>query len=152
MASFIAQLDLILQVSIFVFLIVGLAVERRRKIQVHARLMMAAVILNLVSFFAIMAPAWDSIGEGGGLSSLSTIGMLHVGLGSLTMLSSFWVLGVWIFPRLLMQNDKLRCYGKTNKRIMAAVTILWLSALIVGFILYLMVNTTLLGSYPILNQ
>ncbi len=152
MASFIAQVDLILQISIFVFLIVGLAVERRRKIQAHARLMLGAVVLNLVSFFAIMAPAWDSVGEGGGLSNLSTVGMLHVGLGGLTMLSSFWVLGVWLVPQLLMQNAKLRCYGKMNKRIMAAVTILWLSALIAGFILYLMVNTTILGTYPILNE
>jgi hypothetical protein len=34
---------------------------------------------------------------------------------------------------------------------MGAVTVLWLSALIVGFVLYLMVNTTLLGNYPVIQ-
>lgn len=54
---FAAQVDLILQVSIFVFLIVGFVVQRKRKIKTHARLMLAAVVLNLISFFVIMAPA-----------------------------------------------------------------------------------------------
>jgi uncharacterized membrane protein YozB (DUF420 family) len=143
-----AQIDLVLQISIFVFLTVGLAVERKRKIEAHARLMMAAVILNLISFFAIMAPAWDNVGEGG-TGSLSSVGMAHVVFGGLTMLASFWVLGTWLAPRLLLQSDKLRCYGKLNKRIMTAVTVLWLAALTAGFILFLMVNTTLLGSFPV---
>jgi uncharacterized membrane protein YozB (DUF420 family) len=145
---FAAQLDLILQVSIFVFLSFGLIIERKRKIKIHARLMLTAVILNLISFFAIMAPAWDNVGEGG-VGGLSTVGMLHVAFGGLTMLSSFWVLGTWIVPTLLFQSDKLRCCGQLNKRIMTVVTVLWLSALIAGFILFLMVNTTLLGSFPV---
>ena len=62
-AFFAAQVDLILQVSIFVFLTVGLLFERKRKIKTHARLMLAAVVLNLISFFAFMAPAWDIVGE-----------------------------------------------------------------------------------------
>jgi uncharacterized membrane protein YozB (DUF420 family) len=138
--------NLILEVSIFAFLTVGLAVERKRKIKTHARLMLAAVVLNLISFFAIMAPAWDNVGEGGA-AGLSTVGMLNVTFGGLTMLSSFWVLGTWLVPALLLQSDKLRCYGQLNKLIMTVVTVLWLSALIAGFILFLMVNTTLLGNF-----
>ncbi len=149
MVSFLAaQIDLVLQISIFVFLTVGLAVERKRKIKAHARLMMAAVILNLISFIAIMAPAWDNVGEGGA-GSLSSVGMAHVAFGGLTMLASFWVLGTWLVPSLLFQSDKLRCYGKLNKHIMTGVTVLWLAALTAGFILFLMVNTTLLGSFPV---
>src|SRR5665647_2205830 len=145
---FAAQVDLILQVSIFVFLTVGLLVERKLKIKTHARLMLAAVVLNLISFLAIMAPAWDNVGEGGA-GGLSTIGMLHVALGGLTMLSSFWVLGTWLVPTLLLQSDKMWCYSQLNKRIMTVVTVMWLSALIAGFILFLMVNTTLIGSFPV---
>lgn len=145
---FAAHVDLILQVSIFVFLTVGLLVERKRKIRTHARLMLAAVVLNFISFFAIMAPAWDNVGEGGA-GGLSTVGMLHVALGGLTMLSSFWVLGTWLVPTLLLQSDKLRCYSQLNKRIMTAITVLWLTSLTAGFILFLIVNTTLLGSFPV---
>jgi uncharacterized membrane protein YozB (DUF420 family) len=145
---FAAQVDLVLQISIFVFLAVGLVVESKRKIKAHARLMLAAVVLNMVSFLAIMGPAWDNVGEGGA-GSLSTVGIVHVALGGLTILASFWVLGMWLVPTLLMQSAKLRCYGKLNKRIMTAVTFMWLGALVVGFVLYLMVNTTLLGSFPV---
>jgi hypothetical protein len=75
--------------------------------------------------------------------------MLHVAFGGLTMLSSFWVLGTWLVPTLLLQSDKLGCNDQLNKRIMTAVTVLWLTALTAGFILFLMVNTTMLGSFPI---
>jgi hypothetical protein len=107
--------------------------------------MLTAVVLNLISFIAIMAPAWNEVGEG--IGGLSAIGMLHVTIGGLTMLSSIYVLGTWLVPTLLLQSDKLRCYGKLNKRIMTAATILWLAALTAGFTLFLMVNTTLLGSF-----
>ncbi len=145
---FAAQVDLVLQISIFVFLIVGFAVERKRKVKTHANLMLVAVVLNLVSFIGIMAPAWDNVGEGG-TGSLSTLGMLHVTFGGLTMLSSLWVLGTWLVPTFLLQNSKLRCYGKFNKRIMWVVLSLWLVSLIMGFVLYIMVNTTWLGSFPV---
>jgi uncharacterized membrane protein YozB (DUF420 family) len=147
---FAAQVDLILQISIFAFLIVGFALMRKRKVKAHANFMLAAVVLNLVSFIAIMAPAWDSVGEGG-VGRLSTIGMLHVTFGGLTMLSSLWVLGTWLVPTFLLQNAKLRCYGKLNKRIMWVVLTLWLVSLIMGFVLFVMVNTNLLGSFPILQ-
>jgi uncharacterized membrane protein YozB (DUF420 family) len=143
----IAQIDLAIQATILILLLSALVARRQRKIKLHAWVMLAAVVLNLVSFAAIMGPAWDNIEGGSG--SLSTAGMLHVAFGGLAMLSSFWVLGVWLVPSLLMQNAKLSCYGKLNKRIMTAVTILWISALIAGFVLFLMVNTSLLGTFPI---
>jgi hypothetical protein len=107
--------------------------------------MSAAVILNLVAFLAIMAPAFDNIGESIG-GTISTA-IVHVTIGAFTMLISFWVLGTWLVPSLLLQNPKLRCYGKFNKRLMLALTIMWTVAIILGIILFLMVYTTVLGSF-----
>jgi uncharacterized membrane protein YozB (DUF420 family) len=135
---FIAYVDLVLQISIFALLIAGLVVERKRKIKVHARLMLAAVVLNLVSFAAIMGPAEDSISKQ--LGNLSVIGTLHIAFGGLAMLASFWILGTWLVPSLIRQSPKLRCYGKTNKRIMTALTVLWLAALVAGFVLFVLLN------------
>jgi len=149
MVSFlIAQIDLVIQATILILLLSGLVARRQRKIKVHARLMLFAVILNLVSFAAIMGPAWDNVGKGGA-GGLSTAAMLHVTFGGLAMLSSFWVLGTWLIPSLFLQNPKISCYGKLNKRIMTALTILWIAALVAGFVLFLMVNTTLLGTFPL---
>ncbi len=145
---FIAQIDLFLQGTILVLLVVSLAAMRMRKIKVHAWVMLTAVVLNLLSFVAIMAPAWDAVGEGGA-GALSSLAMFHVGFGSLAMLSSFWVLGTWIVPTIFNSNAKMSCYGKFNKRLMVAVTILWIAALVAGFVLYSMVNTSLLGVFPV---
>ena len=147
---FVAQIDLAIQATILVLLVASLALMRKRKIKVHAWVMLTAVVLNLVSFAAIMGPAWDNVGEGGA-GALSSVALLYVGFGGLTMLSSFWVLGTWLIPSVLMQNAKLHCYRKFNKRLMAAVTLLWIAALIAGFILFFIVNTTVLGSFPIIG-
>jgi hypothetical protein len=148
MVSFlIAQIDLVIQATILVLLLSGLVARLQRKIKEHAWLMLVAVILNVVSFAAIMGPAWDNVGEGAG--GLSNAAMLHVTFGGLAMLSSFWVLGTWLIPSLFLQNPKISCYGKLNKRIMTALTILWIAALVAGFVLFLMVNTTLLGTFPL---
>jgi hypothetical protein len=144
----IAQIDLAIQVTILALLLSGLIARRQRKIKAHAWVMLVAVILNLVSFAAIMGPAWDNVGEGG-TGGLSTAAMLHVTFGGLAMLSSFWVLGTWLIPSLLLQNPKISCYGTLNKRIMTAVTVLWIAALAAGFVLFVMVNTTLLGTFPL---
>jgi dipeptide/tripeptide permease len=125
-----------------------LSVERKRKIKAHASLMLVAVVHNLISFSAIMAPPWNNVGKcvSGGLSS---VGMAHVAFGGLTMLASFWVLCTWLVPTQLLQSDKLRCYGKFNKRVMTVVTVLWVAAMIAVFIFFLKVNTTLLGRFPV---
>ncbi len=149
MVSFlVAEVDIAIQASVLVMLLGGLIAKRQRKIKVHARLMLVAVVLNLLSFAAIMGPAWDNVGEGGA-GSLSTVAMLHITFGGLAMLASFWVLGTWLVPSLLLQNPKMSCYGTFNKRIMTALTILWITALAAGFVLFLMANTTVLGAFPL---
>ena len=147
-AFFCGQVDLVLQASIFVFGNVGLVIEHKRKIKVHAWLMLVAVALNLASFFAIMAPVWDKVGEGGA-GGLSTVGMVHVDSGRFNYAFELLGAGHLACADASYATGKLRCCGKLNKRIMTAVTVLWFAALIAGFLLYLMVNTTLLGSFPI---
>ena len=148
---FVAQVYLALQVVIFGLLAVGMVFKLKRRIQLHGQLMLAAVALNIASFLAVMAPAWDSVGEGG-IRGLSTVGIVHVSLGGLAMLSSLWVVGTWLLPLLSTRPMKARCYGAWNKRLMWIVLGLWLASLIMGFVLYLMINTTLLSNFPVFAQ
>jgi hypothetical protein len=147
---FVAQIDLALQITILALLVAGLAFMRMRKIKGHAWVMLAAVVLNLVSFAAIMGPAWDNVGEGGA-GALSSVALAHVAFGGLAILSSLWVLGTWILPTIFSKNAKAMCYGKFNKRLMVAVTLLWVTALAAGIALFLMVNTSVLGAFPIVG-
>ena len=142
------QVDFVFQASIFAVLAVGLLVLHKRKIKAHAQLMLAAVLLNLVSFVAVMGPAFDNVGEGGS-SVLGTVAMGHVGTGALALLLSFWIVGAWLLSPLLMKPLRISCYGALNKRVMWAILLLWATSLILGFFLYLMVNTNLLGSFPV---
>jgi hypothetical protein len=141
------QVDLIFQVSIFVVLSVGMLVERKRKIKTHAQLMLAAVVLSIVSFIAVMGPAWDNVGEGGS-GIMGTVTMGHVASGGLALLLSFWVVGAWLLAPPLMPL-RISCYGALNKKVMWSIFLLWLTSLILGFFLYTMMNTGLLGSFPV---
>ncbi len=145
---FAAEIDIFLQVTVLALLIVSIAAMRLKKIKPHAWLMLTAVIVNLIAFSVIMAPAFTAIALGIG-GTISSTALAHVALGALTMLTSFWVLGTWLAPSYLERNPKMRCYGKFNKRLMTAVTLLWIAAIIMGIVLFLMVYTTVLGPFTI---
>jgi hypothetical protein len=145
---FAAQIDLFLQGGVLVLLTVSIAAMRLKKIKPHAWLMLTAVTVNFIAFSAIMAPAFTAIALGIG-GTISFTALVHVAIGALTMLTSLWVLGTWLAPSRFEQNPKLRCYGKFNKHLMTAVTLLWIAAIIAGIVLFLMVYTTVLGPFTI---
>jgi uncharacterized membrane protein YozB (DUF420 family) len=143
---FAAQIDLALQGTILVLLIASVALMRLSKIKAHASLMLTAIVLNLVGFLTIMAPAFGSISGGFG-GTISALTLLHATIGSLTLLLSFYVLGTWLIPSVLLTNPKMRCYGKFNKRLMAAITIMWIVTAAAGFFIYTLVYTTYLVGF-----
>ena len=141
------QIDLIFQVSIFIVLAVGLFVELKRKTKTHAQLMLAAVVLNTVSLIAVMWPAMENVGEETS-GIMGTVATGHIATGGLALLLSAWVVGSWLLAPLLAPL-KISCYGAFNKKLMWAILLLWLASLILGFFLYIMINTGLLGSFPV---
>jgi hypothetical protein len=144
------EIDLVLQASIFALIVIGMLIERKHKIKLHAQVMLAAVVLNVVSFLAVMGPAWDNIGEGAG-GALSVVALGHVSSGGLALLLSFWLVGSWLLTPLLAQPLQIRCYGALNKKLMWAVLLLWFTSLILGFFLFALINTGWLGRF-IVNQ
>ncbi len=65
-----------------------MAVERKHKIKWHAQLMLATLVLNIVSFLAVMGPACDNVGDGV-VGTLGIVAMRHVGSGGLALILSF---------------------------------------------------------------
>jgi hypothetical protein len=58
MTTFVAaQLDLALQVFILVLLAVSKSFSWKKKMRYHGYTMVAAVVLNIISFVAVMGPA-----------------------------------------------------------------------------------------------
>ena len=78
------EIDLVFQASIFALIAVGMLVERKHKIKLHAQVMLAAVVLNVVSFLAVMGPAWGNVGEVAG-NVLGVVALSHVSSGGLAL-------------------------------------------------------------------
>ncbi len=131
----VAQVNLAFQVAVFVLLAVGSLFMRKQKVKAHAQVMLAAVVLNIVSFIAVMAPALRNV-TAAVTGASSMLAMLHGAIGGLALLLSVWVVGVWLMSPLMVVPVKMRCSGVLNRRIMSAVLFLWLASLILGFVLY----------------
>ena len=143
-------LDLFLQVGILCLLVVSMVLLRKKKMRLHGNTLVAAVVLNIVSFVAVMGPAWDSIGEGNGGGIIGMVATAHVATGGLAFLGSFLLVGSWFLSSFVLQADApkfLRCYGQ--KIPMWATLALWVVSLVLGIVLFFMVNTTWLGSFPV---
>lgn len=130
-----AQVNLTFQTLVFFSLVAGLLLIRKRKIRAHAQVMLAAVVLNIVSFLAIMAPALQSINMDVESASAVLV-MVHGLIGGIALLLSVWVVGVWLMSPLMVVPVKMRCYSSLNKKLMAAIVSTWLVSLILGFLLY----------------
>jgi hypothetical protein len=144
----VAQVDLVFQVAIFALLALGMLFERMHKPKIHSQLMVAAVVLNVTSLLAVMGPAWSRVS----ITTSGTLGAVtyaHISLGGLALLLSFWVVGSWLLSPLLSRPMQKPCYSALNKKVMWAVLFLWLASLLVGLFLFAMVNTKLLGTFPI---
>jgi uncharacterized membrane protein YozB (DUF420 family) len=57
------QIDLVFQIATFAMLAVGMLIDLKRKIEAQAQLMLAAVVLNIFFFVAIMGPAGTTLEE-----------------------------------------------------------------------------------------
>ncbi len=144
-----AVFDLVLQVSILTVLAVSMVLEKKKKMRLHGNTMIAAVVLNIISFIAVMGPAWDNVGEGG-TGLMGTIAMAHVGTGALAFLLSFWLAGSWFLSTTVLQAATpkfMRCYSQ--KIPMWATLVLWVTSLLFGIVLFLMINTSWLGNFPV---
>ncbi len=122
---------------------------QKKKMKLHGNTMIAAVILNIISFAAIMGPAWDNVGEGSS-GSMGTIAIAHVTTGGLAFLLGIWLAGSWFLSTTILQTATpsfMRCYAQ--KIPMWITLLLWTTSLVLGIVLYFMANTTILGSFPL---
>ncbi|MGO8807266.1 MAG: hypothetical protein ACLQO7_11820 [Candidatus Bathyarchaeia archaeon] len=131
----VAQVNIVFQTALFVLLFVSILFIRKRKIKAHAQITLAVVVLNIVSFVAVMSSAFSKVSSG--LSSTTySLAMIHGSVGGLALLLSVWVVGVWLLSPLMVVPVKFRCSGALNRRLMFALAFLWFASLILGFLLY----------------
>jgi uncharacterized membrane protein YozB (DUF420 family) len=133
-APFLVDLNLLLQVIIFVVLAVSLILKFKHSYMKHGATMGIAVALNTVSVLVVMVPSLLSkkgiFENPATLFALATIS--HAALGSLVEILGIYLMATWIFNR----HDVKACFK--NKRIMQATAFFWLVELILGVYIYAM--------------
>ena len=132
-ATLVADINLILQTVILMMLTIGAFQARKGRLDVHHRLMTAAVIINGVAIIAIMNPSFFRVlpfalrnPEAPG----PTVMWPHIAIGALAEL-----MGAYVIIRLNLDPSRISRLGNL-KWIMVITFLLWIVALAVGITVY----------------
>jgi len=128
-----SQANLVLEIIILIVLFAAFALKRKGKFLEHGRTMLAGVVLNILSFAIVMGPAFLSLGQNGLFDHpgrLYLVTLVHAGLGGTAL-----VLGVFLVASWHLQASTQNCMRR--KKIMRLTFMLWILALILGILLYM---------------
>lgn len=133
-ASLEKDINVIIQVVMFLIFVVGLVYKTKRKIKMHGKLMGVAVILHILSFLIVMLPTFYA-GVDYFIIATSDIRAqttwIHAVPGAIAMILGVFVVGAWA----LRPGNIVACSRK--KRLMDIVTLLWFISLIFGVATYM---------------
>lgn len=135
--SFVATVSFVLQIIIPVLLFVSLGLKGKKKFREHGITMLIAVVLHSISIFAVMVPSFLVIPSVDISAAVSAITYVHGIAGILAE-----VCGVWIVVSWRLRTSLQYCAPKKN--LMRITLIAWLTALLLGILIYLHFYTTLL--------
>jgi uncharacterized membrane protein YozB (DUF420 family) len=130
-------LNLILQVVILAILGLAIVARLKHSFVKHALMMGSAIVLHTFAIFAIMIPSLLSMESSPAgllkdlLTRLALITVTHAIVGSLVEIIGVLLVALWLFNR--SKVDK--CFKRKN--IMRVTIALWLTELVLGFFVYM---------------
>jgi len=127
------EINLVLQVLMLIIIVIGLFYKSKRKFKIHGGLMGSAVILHLISLFAVMLPSFNNNYEYF-ITAISELGVqtiwIHAVPGAIALMLGIVLVAAWaLHPSNIAVCSKL-------KRIMDITTMLWLISLMFGIAAY----------------
>lgn len=130
------DINLALQLVMFVIVAVSLFYKNKKKFRMHGTLMGAAVVLHIVSFLAVMGPIFfgnfsDFVDYMAYLEVQTT--WIHAAAGATAMILGAMVVGLWA----LNPSDVASC--SRRKRLMDVTFLFWLISLLFGVATYVIV-------------
>jgi uncharacterized membrane protein YozB (DUF420 family) len=127
------DINLILQVIMFVIIVISLVYKNKMKFKIHGGLMGMAVILHIFSFLVVMGPSFSTNYEYFTIVT-SDLGVqttwIHAIPGAISMILGIVLVGVWA----LNPSNVAAC--SRRKRIMDVTVLLWLVSLVFGVASY----------------
>jgi uncharacterized membrane protein YozB (DUF420 family) len=114
----------------------GYLLKRQKKYRHHALSMLSALALHIVAILLVMVPslaAFFSVPSSVNFADILVIATLvHVFAGLLAAMLGVWLVGSWH-----LQESLQSCFRK--KRVMDVTLSLWLLAIALGLVLYLVI-------------
>lgn len=125
-----------IQMVVFGLLICGYLVKRQKKYRQHGLIMLSAVVLHIISILVVMVPSFAAFFADISMVNFADIlviaTLIHVSAGLIAA-----SLGVWLVSSWHLQTSLQTCFRK--KRFMDVTLSLWLLAISLGVILYLVI-------------
>jgi uncharacterized membrane protein YozB (DUF420 family) len=129
------DINLILQIVMLIIVVVSLVYKNKRKFKTHAELMGTAVILLVVSLFAVMLPSFNRNYDYF-TTATSELGVqttwIHMILGAITLILGIILVIAWA----LQPSNIAACIRR--KRIMDITVLLWFISLMFGIATYIL--------------
>jgi uncharacterized membrane protein YozB (DUF420 family) len=128
------DINLILQIIMFLIIIISLIYKNKRKFKIHGGLMAIAVILHVLTFLIVMGPPFFEsfnyyITATSDLRVQTTLA--HAVPGAIAMIMGIILVGAWA----LRPSNIAAC--SRMKRLMDITVLLWLISLIFGITTYI---------------
>lgn len=130
----VATISLVIQIVVLVLLLGGYWLKRNKKFRQHGITMLTAVVLHIVVILAWMIPSFSSLFSAPGAVNFADMLTVTILVHAFTGIAAV-ILGIWIVATWRLQADMKTCFAK--KKIMRVTLALWLTALVLGIILYL---------------
>jgi uncharacterized membrane protein YozB (DUF420 family) len=135
------EINLVFQIVILAIIFVAFALKKMRKYLLHGWMMLVGVVLNALSFVLIMVPSFSNMREfilANALNRISLVTLAHGVLGGIAE-----VLGVILIAYWHLQSSTKNCVRR--KKVMRITFGLWVIALLLGILLYILSYTSILG-------
>ncbi len=129
-----STVSMIIQLVVLAILIIAIMLKNQKRFRQHGIAVLIAVVLHLVSIFAVMTPSFSGFFAAPELINYTDLFVIltivHVITGILAA-----GLGVWLVAEWHLKTDIKTCFK--NKRIMDITFVLWTVSIVLGIVLYL---------------
>jgi hypothetical protein len=123
--------NIIVQISILLLLGLGLIFKKKRKYIWHGDVMLLAVIINALLLLSHMGPSLIYLPDEP--TFVTVLGVIHAGIGMIAE-----IFGVWIVVKWWAYGGSEIKYCTTKQSLMRKTLILWVIALGLGLIFYVL--------------
>ncbi|MBS7633239.1 hypothetical protein KEJ15_06455 [Candidatus Bathyarchaeota archaeon] len=133
------QMNAVLQIIILAILFASIGFKIKKKYWQHGALTLIATVLNLFSFLLVMLPSalGKEIIQTQPFHAVSIAILSHSIVGAVTVLLSLWLVATWH-----VRSETKDCFKRKN--LMRVTIALWMLSLVLGFLVYAYLYTTLI--------